>query len=117
MTESLRGKRVVCMAGIGNPEAFAATVESLGANIVARKWFADHYHYRRSELNEMFRRGRFGDYDYVVTTEKDAVKLRIERSLTVASRMTNASDIVVVAIKIDFCDDGDKILTGLLKNI
>jgi tetraacyldisaccharide 4'-kinase len=66
--EQLAGKRLHAVAGIGNPGRFFAQLRSLG--LTARTHaFADHHLYRPEEL-------AFGDYDFVLMTEKDAVKCR-----------------------------------------
>jgi tetraacyldisaccharide 4'-kinase len=66
--EQLAGKRLHAVAGIGNPGRFFAQLRSLG--LTARTHaFADHHLYRPEEL-------AFGDCDFVLMTEKDAVKCR-----------------------------------------
>jgi len=62
----LHGADVAAVCAIGNPDAFYATVESLGARIVKRVTYSDH---------ERFDPHAFSDHEVVVTTEKDAVRL------------------------------------------
>ncbi len=71
----LSGRRVVCFAGIGNPAAFRRTVESLGAHVVGDAWWPDHHHYLPGDVTDLLRPERFPEFDLLVTTEKDAVKL------------------------------------------
>ena len=79
-----RGRNVVAVAGIGNPDRF---FEHLGALGVAaqRRAFPDHHHYQPSDL-------KLPGAEIIVMTEKDAVKcaafadgrmwfLRVEASL------------------------------------
>jgi len=54
------------VAGIGNPDRFFTTLESLGFTII-RHVFDDHYHYKANDLE-------FGDDLPVIMTEKDAIK-------------------------------------------
>jgi tetraacyldisaccharide 4'-kinase len=61
-----RGRRVVAVAGIGNPGRFFAHLERLGV-VAERHPFPDHHHYQAAQL-------RFPGADLVVMTEKDAVK-------------------------------------------
>lgn len=73
--EILQGKKVCLFSGIGSPEGFRNTVESLGAQVTAYKTFPDHHGYRQediAELNSLFEDSKA---DYLLTTEKDAVKL------------------------------------------
>ncbi len=67
---SLRGQPVGMLCGIAGPEAFRATLEALGARVVAERLFPDHHAYREADL-----RGLAADAPLWVTTEKDAVKL------------------------------------------
>lgn len=71
---SLRGQNVVAFAGIGNPEKFIATLQEIGARIVAWHAFEDHQTFGAADiqplLDEAFAMGALP-----VTTAKDAVRL------------------------------------------
>jgi len=71
----LEGKRLCAFAGIGSPEAFRRTLESLGATVAAFPAYPDHHRFRREDLDEIRRTGAAGDASWYVTTEKDAVRL------------------------------------------
>ncbi len=71
----LKGKRVVLFAGIAQPDSFKATVASLGAEVVGTHWFPDHHRYTPRNLQSLLAADRFPAHDFLVTTEKDAVKL------------------------------------------
>lgn len=60
------GKRIAAVAGIGNPERFYGHLRSLGLAFVT-KAFPDHHRYRPSDIEAL-------DADYVLMTEKDAIK-------------------------------------------
>jgi len=70
----LAGRRVLAFAGIGRPEKFFATLDSLGAVLVGCRAYADHHPYRPSEIDEILERAESMDA-VPVTTEKDAVRL------------------------------------------
>jgi tetraacyldisaccharide 4'-kinase len=108
--DSLEGRRVVLFAGIGNPRAFRATVQSLGVEVVGEKWWPDHYRYRRRDVDELLRVGRFPPHDVVLTTEKDAVKLARLSGL-------DHSNIFVVRVAIDFVEDGTRMLHAALDQV
>lgn len=65
--EELRGKQVVAACGIGNPDAFHATLKSLGVDVSELRAFADHC----AIPNEALR-----STSTVVVTEKDAVRIQ-----------------------------------------
>ncbi|MCJ2030313.1 tetraacyldisaccharide 4'-kinase [Methylobacterium sp. J-043] len=77
------GRRVVAFAGIGRPQKFFDTLQSLGAEIVAERPFADHHPYRPEDwaaLSALAAR----EGARLVTTEKDAVRLPAEARGAVA---------------------------------
>ena len=71
--EGLAGKRVVVAAGIADPSTFAVQVRASGA-IVQLMAYQDHHPYPPEDVERLARAAK--DADYVVVTEKDAVKLR-----------------------------------------
>ena len=73
-TASLKGRRVLAFAGIGRPEKFFATLEEVGALVVARRPFPDHHPYREGEVSRLLAEAeRLGAE--AVTTAKDRVRL------------------------------------------
>ena len=71
--DELRDKRVVAASAIGDPEAFIAQTKATGAQVQAATW-RDHHGYRDEDVAWLAKAARKADY--VVMTEKDAVKLR-----------------------------------------
>jgi len=65
---ALAGKRLHAVAGIGNPQRFFASLEAAGLRPAVHA-FADHHAYRQGDLE-------FADCDFILMTEKDAVKCR-----------------------------------------
>lgn len=70
---ALAGRRVLAAAGIADPESFAAQLAATGADVQLLA-YQDHHPYHGADLERLARAARGGDY--VVVTEKDAVKLR-----------------------------------------
>jgi tetraacyldisaccharide 4'-kinase len=71
----LSGCRVVAFAGIGNPRAFATTLQQLGSEIAALVLFPDHYPYTLYDWQVIVDIARQQQATCLVTTEKDAVRL------------------------------------------
>jgi len=67
------GARLLVSAGIADPDAFAAQCRRLGGNVDLLA-FPDHHGFDDRDLMRL--RGAARNVDYVVVTEKDAVKLR-----------------------------------------
>ena len=72
---ALRGKRVLAFAGIGDPQRFFRMLRASGAEVVARKAFADHHRFSESEIEALASQAK-RDALTLVTTEKDLVRLR-----------------------------------------
>jgi tetraacyldisaccharide 4'-kinase len=72
--ESLRERRVLAFAGIGDPEKFFATLRAAGADVAAARGFADHHAFTESEAAELVRLAEAQGL-LPVTTEKDFVRL------------------------------------------
>lgn len=68
------GKRVLAVAGIAGPERFFTLLEKSGATLVERMTFPDHYPYPRSGIDRIAAAVARHKPDFVLTTEKDAVK-------------------------------------------
>ena len=69
----LVGRGVVAAAGIADPDSFAEQLGAAGASVQLVA-YQDHQAYRQADLERLVRAAAGGDY--VVVTEKDAVKLR-----------------------------------------
>jgi len=64
----LAGKTIHAVAGIGNPERFFTMLRQSGIEVITHP-FPDHHQYNDEEL-------KFADDHPVITTEKDAVKMK-----------------------------------------
>ena len=70
---SLGGKRGIAFAGIAEPAGFFRSLKDKGLGLVVEFSFADHCSYGESELRQLT--AACQEADYLITTEKDAVKL------------------------------------------
>ncbi len=101
--ESLAGKRVVAASGIADPDAFVAQTKATGAAVQVATW-KDHHDYRDEDLAWLAHAARRADY--VVITQKDAVKLR--------NRWPNAAPEPLVAVlDLVWEDGGERIAAAL----
>jgi len=74
--EELSGRKVAVFCGIGNPESFLATIKQLGAEVAGREYLPDHVTYNNNDPGRLAKWGRDCGADWLVTTQKDWVKLR-----------------------------------------
>ena len=71
----LQGKRVGAFSGIATPESFEKFLKDLGATIDYTRRFLDHYRFNYDDLVSIFSEAMEKRVDFIVTTEKDAVRL------------------------------------------
>jgi tetraacyldisaccharide 4'-kinase len=77
----LRGRRVFAFCGIARPERFFALIESAGVPPAGRSVFPDHFDYPDRALARLAAEARAAGCAVLLTTEKDAVKIRERRAL------------------------------------
>jgi tetraacyldisaccharide 4'-kinase len=70
---SMRGKRVLAVSGIANPNYFSSLLKKYGMEILREMIFPDHHLYTTKDLNSIQK--KVNKVDLIVTTEKDMVKL------------------------------------------
>lgn len=86
---SIRKKTVFIVSAIGDSSGFNQTVKNLGCDIVGEKVFPDHFKYSQSDWKNM--ESLSAQVDYIITTEKDWVKIE---------HFSFTKPVIVVGIKI-----------------
>lgn len=71
----LAGRRIGAISGIARPESFETFLKNEGAELVAARRYADHHRYSRAEVLSFIKRCRQLRIKYIITTEKDAVRI------------------------------------------
>ncbi|EMY79442.1 tetraacyldisaccharide 4'-kinase [Leptospira weilii serovar Ranarum str. ICFT] len=67
------GKRIYAFTGIGNPEVFFSMIRKFQPLELETRTFRDHHSYTMEDENALDKISK--DYDYLVCTEKDLVKI------------------------------------------
>ncbi|MDR3228899.1 MAG: tetraacyldisaccharide 4'-kinase [Puniceicoccales bacterium] len=75
----LQGKRVATFSGIATPERFEDFVRQYGGKILHNQRFLDHHCFSEDDLTDVFDEAASNDAEFVVTTEKDAVRISAAR--------------------------------------
>jgi tetraacyldisaccharide 4'-kinase len=75
----LTGKRVVAFAGLANNSQFFDLLAQAGSTVCHRFAFADHYPYRRIDLDRIAAMATLKGAHLLVTTLKDYVKIQSYR--------------------------------------
>ncbi len=73
--DSLRDRRAVLFSGIANPADFFAWIEKLGIIVERRFGFPDHHRFDHEDVSIFLTAVRESRADWLITTEKDAVRL------------------------------------------
>jgi tetraacyldisaccharide 4'-kinase len=107
---SLRGKRVLAFAGIGDPNRFFRTLRLSGIEVVRERAFADHHPFSQGEIEALTAEAK-RDALTLVTTEKDLARLRKAEGLPCRAR-----DIVPFAVTLQF-DSAAKLRTFLSERL
>lgn len=71
----LRDKKIACFSAIAAPESFERFLRELGAKLVLKKRFLDHHRFSTEELDKVFAQAKDLGAEFVVTTEKDSVRI------------------------------------------
>ncbi|MEC7838712.1 MAG: tetraacyldisaccharide 4'-kinase [Chlamydiota bacterium] len=74
--DSLKGKNIGMLCGIGSPENFKNTLEELGANITTSLVLPDHKTVSKKKLLTFIETCQSKGVEYIACTEKDKVKLK-----------------------------------------
>lgn len=72
---AIQSKKALAFCGIGNPGAFAKTLESCGVSIERMISFPDHYDYKNPDLDRLAVEAEECFADVVLCTMKDIVKI------------------------------------------
>jgi tetraacyldisaccharide 4'-kinase len=78
--ELLMGKKIAALSGIAMPVSFEESLIQLGGDLVYSKRFVDHHRFTQQEILNVINRGKTRLADFIVTTQKDAVRFpKIDR--------------------------------------
>ena len=69
----VKDKKILIFSSIANPKIFYETVKRLEPSQIEEIKFEDHHLYKLEEIKNISEKGK--DCDYIVTTEKDIVKI------------------------------------------
>jgi len=73
--EHLNGKYVAALSAIAQPKSFEDALRKLGANVEISRHFEDHHRFSDKDVQNFLNRCINRDLDFIVTTEKDSVRL------------------------------------------
>ena len=74
---NFKDKKIICFAGIGNPENFFDLLKVNKINIFEKIKFPDHYDYSKKELEDLIKKAKENNA-ILLTTEKDYLRINEE---------------------------------------
>lgn len=98
-SQEIMGKKVVAFCGVARPANFRQSLEQLKASLINFLAFPDHYAYPESALKRILYIFEKSQADWLITTEKDAVKI-IDQSWFI-------KDLPLGILKIDFVPEAN----------
>jgi tetraacyldisaccharide 4'-kinase len=110
---SLRAKKVLAFAGIGDPEKFFATLRSAGVDAPVRRAFGDHHRYSAAQARALIRDARTDGLE-LLTTEKDLVRVKDDANLAMLAARTRA---LPVTLKIAETEAFGRLVLDAIKRI
>ncbi|MEW6170939.1 MAG: tetraacyldisaccharide 4'-kinase [Candidatus Omnitrophota bacterium] len=104
----LKNKNICSLSAVASPESFTKTLENLKAKIILDFSFLDHHEYSLKEIENIIKECRNKNIDTIVTTQKDAIKLK-DFNLDLSN-----IKIFVLKIKLEITENKEKLYDELL---
>ena len=104
--EYIRGKNICAFVGIGSPENFRETIESMGGLLVDFISFPDHYPYTPEDIADIQRRASASGAELIMTTEKDATRL--------ADLPAFLKNILILKVEMEIYPSSEELITSIL---
>lgn len=105
--KELKGKRLLAVCGIGNPDAFVATLMRCYPENVELLAFPDHHVYTETDRRQIHAAFQASGADMVVTTQKDEQKL---------ARIATSYQLLVLAISLVITENSEQLTDVLLSS-
>ncbi|MCK4401488.1 tetraacyldisaccharide 4'-kinase [bacterium] len=83
--ECIKGEKVIALSSLGDPVSFENTLEHVGAKIVEKLRYPDHHWYTEDDIDNIQARQKALNAKFIITTQKDAVRLQMIETQDVAS--------------------------------
>lgn len=100
--ECIKGKKIIALSSLGDPISFENTLEQVGAKIVEKLRYPDHYWYSKEDMDNILARQKALNVKFIITTQKDAVRLQRVETQDVAS-------LRVLRIEVEIISGSDKL--------
>ena len=103
--------RVLLVTGIANPQPLKAEIEERGAKVELMQ-YGDHHNFSTADFDDIVKQFRDGGYTMIVTTEKDATRMKPHEETLKSIR----DSIYVMPIEVEFLDGEEKLFNDNIYN-
>lgn len=103
--------RVLLVTGIANPQPLKAEIEERGAKVELMQ-YGDHHNFTDADFDDIVKQFRNGGYTMIVTTEKDATRMKPHEETLKSIR----DSIYVMPIEVEFLDGEEKLFNDNIYN-
>lgn len=97
--------------GIGSPDVFDSQLKRFGKEYVGHRWFPDHHRYTPGDLLALRTQAKSDGAEFLVTTEKDWVKI------AQLPESQGAPEILRINMQVRFLDGSDTRLLAQLRSL
>jgi tetraacyldisaccharide 4'-kinase len=109
--KGVTGKKIMVFSGIGNPKSFEELLLKENMKILKHIVFSDHHWYTESDIKRILDAKKQTHADFIITTEKDAVRLREE-----FAGFLETEPVIIAEIQQEIIS-GEQTFTELLKRM
>ena len=102
-----KGSRVLLVTGIANPQPLKTEIEERGA-VVEIMQYGDHHNFSDADLKNIAERFSRGEFTIIVTTEKDATRIKHHKELQQVIR----DNIYALPIEVIFLDKDEEMFNN-----
>jgi len=104
----LKERKVVGFCAIGDPLSFESSLKNSGASVIKLFTYMDHHVYKKNEIERILESCRSQGVQVLVTTHKDAVKLRAFKDLFIGIRL------VYIPIQLEITKGSDEFIQKVI---
>lgn len=105
----LQGRKVAAITGIGSPQQFLASLESLGAEVGYFKSYPDHYQWEEREIENLILTLKDWGFEDLIVTGKDGVKLAAYLEKFIKARLN------CLMLSLEYRVDNPEIIKGIIQ--
>ena len=107
--ECIKGEKVIALSSLGDPVSFENTLEHVGAKVVERIRYPDHHWYSKDDIDNIQARQKALNAKFIITTQKDAVRLQRVETQDFASLRVLRIEIEIIS----GCDRLEKLINAV----